>query len=132
MSKSLKCYVAGSNSDSEYTHCAVCFAYTAKTAKMLMWRDSQWLAERCEGDLLDAFVVREKRHDSLAEGDTPYVVNDHEQLREMGWRMEDDSYCDSCGLYGMEVVNVCGDCNQCDECGCECENKPASPSQGGE
>lgn len=43
-------------------------------------------------------------------------------LREAGWRCEDDTTCDNCGLATLDgEFPVCPECWMCTDCGCECE-----------
>lgn len=48
-------------------------------------------------------------------------------LRRLGWHVESERSCDTCGLYPMDMDEyaVCPDCNQCTECGCDCEPEPS-------
>ena len=123
----LKCYFAGPRGgtvDGD-DFVAACFAFTAAEAKAITWKQSEFLAEHCDGVYFEARVVRQPEFDSYVKEDSiqPYLVHDNQTLRQFGWRMEDDSTsCDSCGLWEMEVVPVCDECNQCDECGCTCRS----------
>lgn len=51
----------------------------------------------------------------------PGVENDFAVLRKVGWRMEGDASCDTCGLYELDgEFPVCEGCGQCADCGCLC------------
>lgn len=42
------------------------------------------------------------------------------ELRDLGWRVDGDVACDTCGLYEWDgKFPVCGECGNCTECGCE-------------
>ncbi len=128
----LKCYVGGSKDPWEYSHVDACFANDAKQAKKLMWKRGR-LSEECEGDWLDARVVRAPEHDKLLdhEADMPYVVRSPNILRNMGWKMEDEYICDSCGLapMGIEKFEVCNDCGMCADCAADDDEKCECKSQ---
>jgi hypothetical protein len=69
----------------------------------------------------DVELTAERRenadHFASAEG----VEKLPEVLRAVGWAMEDDEACDSCGLHSMhdERFEICIECRNCVECGCE-------------
>lgn len=123
----MKCYFAGSANPQEYQYVDACFANSSKEAKSFMWKHSYRLADECDGDYMDLRAERQKAHDNLFDKSqsSPYIVRDNETLRKMGWSMEGERQCDSCGLaaMGMDEFHVCDDCGQCPECGCdeECE-----------
>lgn len=103
-----------------HEHAELVFANTAKEAKSLAWK-------RPNGDFgcdfIDLRVNRIKDHDCLAGGKMePFVCHDDATFRAAGWRSEDFSSCDSCGLTDFSDGEksdwaVCSECGQCGECG---------------
>lgn len=57
------------------------------------------------------------------ERDCPHEEGRPEVLRRLGWAIEDERRCDTCGLapMGVDEYVVCFECGQCLECGCVCE-----------
>ena len=123
----MKCYFAGSSSPMDYPYVDACFARSHKEAKGFMWKHSYRLPDECDGDYMDLRVSRQKEHDRFIDPTKtePYMVRDDKTLRRMGWSMEGDRQCDSCGLaaMGIDEFDVCDSCGQCKECGFsdECE-----------
>lgn len=117
----MKCYVAGSSCPQEWPHVEACFANSHKEAKGFMWKNSGRLSDECDGDYMDLRVWRHKEHDGLFDQSKtePYLVADDKTLRLMGWEMEGDRRCDSCGLASMDIeeFEVCDTCMQCAVCG---------------
>ena len=103
-----------------HEHAELVFATSGSEAKKLAWK-------RPHGDFccdwIDLRVNRMKDQDYLAEGKTaPFVCHDAATLRAAGWRGDDFSSCDSCGLAdfsdgGNRDWAVCSECGQCGECG---------------
>lgn len=64
---------------------------------------------------------------------SPGTEDDPEVLRQMGWRIEGERTCDTCGLAPMDLerYRVCSECHQCLECGHEeeCPESLSSPSE---
>jgi len=116
----MKCYVGGSQKPHDHEFVEACFARNAKEAKSIMWKCGN-LSEECDGDYMGTRIIRKPEYDRLHDPkkDAPYIVADQQTLREMGWRMECDDICDSCGLSAFEgEYPVCEECGQCNECGC--------------
>lgn len=123
----MKCYFGGSQEPNDYEFVEACFANTALEAKLLMWTQGR-LKEECDDDYNGARIIRKPYYDCLRDTkkEAPYIVCDQSTLREMGWGMDGDNRCDSCGLSEFEgEYPVCEDCCQCSDCGCDCvpENK---------
>lgn len=116
----MKCYFGGSNSPyAEFSFTSACFAQNAKEAKKLMWNEGV-LSDECDGDWLDANVVRKEQYETLIDTTKtePYIIEDPKTLRLMGWGMEGDIRCDTCGLAEYDgAYPVCEECGQCEECG---------------
>jgi hypothetical protein len=101
-------------------HAELVFHLSGKKARSLAWKrphgdfDCDWIALR---------VNRMKDADYLADGKTdPFVCHDDAIFRAAGWRGEDFSSCDSCGLTDFSEGDnlqwtVCPECGQCGECG---------------
>lgn len=120
--KILKCWWAGNPGFGEFDWGDAVFANSYKEARKLAWNCGRQVQDMCDGDYMQMKLLRQKEFDSLAVGDESYVCTDQEALRKMGWRMEGDSFCDSCGLAEYDELHpVCQGCMQCDECGCDCE-----------
>jgi len=116
----MKIYYGGCISPAEFDFVIACFAPNGKEAKQLMWKHGE-LAEECEGEWISARVIRKPEHDHLLGNDgrtDAHVIQDDETYREMGWMIDGDSRCDSCGLADYDGKwPVCSDCQQCEECG---------------
>ena len=123
----MKCYFAGSCNPFEWPYVEACFANSSKEAKAFMWKHSHRLSEECDSDYMDLRVNRKKEYDKLLDKSKtePYLVSDPKTLRQMGWSMEGERQCDSCGLAAMDMAEfaVCDSCGSCPECGFddECE-----------
>lgn len=118
----MKCYFGGSRQPFEYDFVSACFANTAAEAKKLMW-DKADLSIECDNDWHDARIIRKPEFDGLLDsGKTePYIIRDDKTLRFMGWHIEGDRQCDSCGLFSFDDAFPVCECGQCIECGCEDE-----------
>lgn len=125
----MKCYFGGSSDmDKDFDFVTACFASDRDEAKRLMWKYGD-LSEDCDGDYMNARVIRRPEHDSLFGKDgkkDAHVVRDQALLREMGWMMEGDERCSWCGLATMDgEYPLCQDCETCSDCGHEhdCESR---------
>jgi hypothetical protein len=122
----MKCYMGGSRDPFEFDFVAVCFANNSKEAKRLMWNKSEMLGDECDGEWIDARVIRKSEYDDLlnTENQEPYIVRDEDTLRKMGWGIEGDRRCDTCGFAEFEGKwPICEECGQCSECGhLDCED----------
>lgn len=90
------------------------------------WKDTyEYRCDLPEAEYTVELVDRDKAHSFGGPyEDYPHREVRDEVLREIGWHCEDDSSCDSCGLYEMDgAFPVCEDCMQCSVCGCECEDE---------
>jgi len=123
----MKCYVAGTSCPQEYPYVDACFANSSKEAKAFMWKNSHTLHDECDGDYMDLRVKRQPQADHLLDSskEAPYIIRDYKTLRQMGWSIDGERQCDSCGLAAMDMDEfyVCDSCGQCPECGYdeECE-----------
>jgi len=120
----LKCYFGGSVDPFEYPYVEACFANNQKEAKKLMWKWGR-LNDECDGEWIAANIERKPEFEKLLDESKTeaYMVRDPKVLRRMGWQIEGELSCDSCGLSPMDLDEyaVCEECCQCTECGCECE-----------
>lgn len=110
-----KVYVGG---DSD-TLCGACVANSVKEAKALLWNDSD-VCDACDGDYYALRVRRARQYDIIARAWSlePGVVRNSAALRAMGFSIDGDPACVSCGLYTMDgEFSLCPDCEQCEECG---------------
>jgi len=89
------------------------YAYSTAHARSIGRGDLDALYE-------ETYAVRRPLHDARAsvvgvEG----VESDPRYLRNAGWRCEDETDCESCGLaaMGLDEYEVCSECNLCPECG---------------
>lgn len=103
----------------------------------LDWEETTWQAVWADSEE-EAFALYCKAHDYCELGTADVVFSDRERLaaitpsrdephiecrpevlRQLGWRVEGESTCDTCGLAAMddERFRVCEECNQCLECG---------------
>ena len=119
-----KVYVGG---DSD-TICGACVADSVKEAKALLWNDSD-VRDACDGDYYNLRVRRARQYDIIARAWSlePGVVRNSAALRAMGFGIDGDPACVSCGLYTMDgEFPLCPDCEQCAECGHaeDCEERP--------
>lgn len=114
----LKCYFGGSSNPYDHAYVSHCFARTQKEAKKLMWSQGR-LNEECDGEWIDARIERKPAYDKLADGmQEAYIATDTKIEREMGWMMDGDTICGTCGLATMDnEYPVCDECDQCTDCG---------------
>lgn len=127
----LKCWFAGSVNPFDFEHVEVVFARNYREARKVVWDRGENIREECDHEFINLRLTRKPEHDHRAKGSDPYVPCDAETLRPMGWQMEDDKQCASCGLAEWDgQFPVCPECIQCNECGCDddCGEK----EQGGE
>lgn len=126
-----KCWFAGSVNPIEWEYVEVVFARNHREAKKVVWGKGENIREACDHEFINLRLTRKSEHDHLSYGSSPYVLYDAATLRAMGWRLEGDIRCSSCGMAEWDgQFPVCFDCIQCNECGCnnECEEN----KQGGE
>lgn len=116
----MKCYVGGSVNPNDFQFVSACFASNAKEAKRIMWNLGE-LANECEGEWLEARVIRQEEHDYLFGKDgrnDAHVINDDWTMREMGWMIDGDSRCCSCGKADYDGKwPLCCECDSCPDCG---------------
>ena len=109
----MKVYVGGSATNV----CAACIAGCIGEAKAFLW-GSPDVRDECEFDYTRLRVSRERRHDALAKGLPIGLVKNSAALRAMGFWIDGDPACVSCGLYTMDgAFPLCPDCEQCADCG---------------
>lgn len=101
--------------DYEFSPGVIVYAYTLNHARELGARD---MSADFESLQVERAVDFEHR---VALQSEPGVEDDDEYMRSLGWRLENEYTCDSCGLAanGIEKYAVCRACNQCRECRCE-------------
>lgn len=77
-------------------------------------------------------VVRKPEHDhQAAKSTTGRLVTDEAMLRDMGWALEDDNFCATCGLCEWDGRwPVCPECCQCPDCGHDDDCPESEPHQG--
>ena len=135
----MKCYIGGSTYPGDFDFVAACFAANGKEAKRILWKYGD-LQDECCGEYMNARVIRAPEHDHLFEkiGRTDaYIIRDDFIFREMGWMLEGDARCSSCGLAEYDGWwPLCEHCEQCTECGHDddCEsgaNERADKAGGG-
>jgi len=115
----MKCYFGGSCDPFDHEFTEACFANSRNEAKTVMWTKGE-LSEACGGEWMDARIIRQPQHDRLVDWnkDDAYIIRDKPTLRKMGWRIEGDQVCDTCGLAEFDgEYPVCEDSGQCSECG---------------
>ena len=111
----MKVYVGGTSEEV----CGACVANSAKEAKAMLWNDSD-VRDACDGDYYNLRVRRSRQHDSVArEYQEPVgVIRGLGTLRAMGFLVDGDPACVSCGLYTMDgEFPLCPDCGYCEDCG---------------
>ena len=129
----MKCYVGGAQYPNEYTFVDACFAENGKQAKQMLWKYGN-LSDECEDDYMNCRVVRAPEHDYLFGKDDrtdSHLIRDDLMFREMGWMMDGDNHCDTCGKADYEGKwPVCEHCGQCAECGHDddCESGDDDPA----
>ena len=116
----MKCYIGGSSEPGDCDFVTACFAKNSREARKLMWKYGD-LSEECEGHWVLARAIRAKQHDPLFAKyglKTEQVIWEDSIYRDMGWVMEGDQRCASCGLATYEGKwPLCDYCGQCVECG---------------
>lgn len=123
MGELLKLYEINDNADGnldwEETTWAAIWAADESEARSIyrehLRRESGLSSEECDG----VSIVVEERGSTFAAPRTPQIERRDIVLRQLGWRYEDESPCDGCDLYAMDIDEyvVCPECNQCPECG---------------
>lgn len=111
----MKVYVGGSATNV----CAACVASCIGEAKAFLW-GSPDVRDECEFDYTRLRVSRERRSDIVARAWSleTGVVRNSAALRAMGFGIDGDPACVSCGLYTMDgEFPLCPDCEQCADCG---------------
>ena len=107
----MKVYVGGASGEV----CGACVARSIKEAKALLWGRLRCMRCLRRGLLQPA---RPPDRDLDAKALPVGVVRDSAMLRAMGFWVEGDPACISCGLYTMgDEFPLCPDCEQCEECG---------------
>jgi hypothetical protein len=116
----MKCYIGGSTYPGDFDFVIACFAENRNEAKKILWKEGE-LSEECEGDYMNARVIRAPKHDHLFEKTDrtdAHVVKDYSIYRDMLWSLEGDSRCAACGLAEYEGLwPICEHCEHCSDCG---------------
>ncbi len=113
-------YVVSPASEDEYDHAVLVFAQSEEMACELG-------ASALDGEPENCKARRSPEHDARAAKYLAGTVEDDpEYLREIGWHLEGEMSCGSCGLYpmGLEKYAVCRVTSQCKECGCDDPEHP--------
>lgn len=120
----LKCWFAGARDPYEHQFVDVVFAYSHRDARRIIWSHGEVITEECDSDFLRLRLTRKNEFDELADenlvadGKRGYVPRATSILRKMGFCMDGDNACSSCGLAEFDGQwPVCPECHQCAECG---------------
>lgn len=123
--KKLRCFIGVVPTDDNFSFHSICFANNSKEAKKIMWKYSE-LQDVADGNYLAARAKRCSEYDHLLDDSkcSAYIVRDNKTLRKVGWMVDGDESCITCGLYEMDGdFKICDKCGNCEECGCDCEKE---------
>lgn len=111
----LRAYIVEVDSDADFREGCIVYSYSEAAALEYGALVNAWEVDWCDATHAPQHDERAARHIATS------VEHDSEYLRSVGWRLEGEHSCESCGYHanGVEKFAVCRECALCKECGCE-------------